>query len=236
MPGKHKQAGALTCPTAAVYGLRMMTIRDAEEQSDAAACAAIYGPYVSDSVVPFEAQPPTIEEMAGRISAAHAWVLAEHKQSHSAMRTDRGTGSGPRTARRRTSPSTLTPATTGQASGRALYARLFDELRAIGLWTLCAGITQPNDASNGLHHAIGLVPVGTYRRIGWKAGPPARRPESSSDWTSARASQAHPTARPEDHLSAPASVIPAVSATCRLDARGFRRSRVMPPPRAVARR
>jgi hypothetical protein len=28
----------------------------------------------------------------------------------------------------------------------------------------------PNDASNGLHRAMGFVPVGTYRRIGWKAG------------------------------------------------------------------
>ncbi len=54
--------------------------------------------------------------------------------------------------------------------GRALYTRLFEQLRAIGLWTLCAGITQPNEASNGLHRALGFVPVGTYRRIGWKAG------------------------------------------------------------------
>jgi phosphinothricin acetyltransferase len=48
--------------------------------------------------------------------------------------------------------------------------RLFEQLRTIGLWTLCAGITQPNDASNGLHRAMEFVPVGTYNRIGWKAG------------------------------------------------------------------
>ena len=48
--------------------------------------------------------------------------------------------------------------------GRALYTQLFAQLRAIGLWTLCAGITQPNDASNGLHRTMGFVPVGTYRR------------------------------------------------------------------------
>ena len=45
-----------------------------------------------------------------------------------------------------------------------------EQLRAIGLWTLSAGITQPNDASNGLHRAMGFVPVGTFSRIGWKAG------------------------------------------------------------------
>jgi phosphinothricin acetyltransferase len=54
--------------------------------------------------------------------------------------------------------------------GRALYTRLLEQLRARGLWTVCAGITQPNDASNGLHRAMGFTAVGTFRRIGWKAG------------------------------------------------------------------
>ena len=58
----------------------------------------------------------------------------------------------------------------GAGVGRELYTRLFDRLRELGLWTLCAGITQPNDASNGLHRSMGFTPVGTYRRIGWKAG------------------------------------------------------------------
>ena len=34
----------------------------------------------------------------------------------------------------------------------------------------CAGIALPNDASVGLHRAMGLEPVGVYKRIGWKAG------------------------------------------------------------------
>ena len=29
-------------------------------------------------------------------------------------------------------------------------------------------MTVPNDASSGLHRAMGFEPVGTYRRIGWK--------------------------------------------------------------------
>jgi phosphinothricin acetyltransferase len=29
---------------------------------------------------------------------------------------------------------------------------------------------QLQTTSNGLHRALGFVPVGTYRRIGWKAG------------------------------------------------------------------
>jgi L-amino acid N-acyltransferase YncA len=155
---------------AAVYGLRMLTIRDAERQSDAAACAAIYEPYVSDSVVSFEAQPPTVEEMADRISAAYAWVVAEHEG------VTLGYAYGSRHRERAAYRWAADVAVYIDAGhhrsgvGRALYTHLFEQLRAIGLWTLCAGITQPNDASNGLHRTMGFVSVGTYRRIGWKAG------------------------------------------------------------------
>ena len=36
--------------------------------------------------------------------------------------------------------------------------------------TAIAGMTLPNTASVGLHSAMGFKEVGTYRRIGWKAG------------------------------------------------------------------
>ena len=31
-------------------------------------------------------------------------------------------------------------------------------------------MTLPNDASVGLHRALGFEPVGTYRGVGWKHG------------------------------------------------------------------
>src|ERR1700751_6064277 len=57
----------------------MLTVRDATAE-DAAACAAIYAPYVLDTAVSFETVPPTVEEMAGRMAAAarkHAWLVLE---------------------------------------------------------------------------------------------------------------------------------------------------------------
>ena len=33
-----------------------------------------------------------------------------------------------------------------------------------------AGIALPNDASIGLHEAMGFTPVGIYRQVGWKMG------------------------------------------------------------------
>src|ERR1700742_2955867 len=45
--------------------------------ADAAACAAIYAPYVTDTVVSFETEPPGPDEMAARIAAAHEWLVLE---------------------------------------------------------------------------------------------------------------------------------------------------------------
>src|ERR1700682_4882664 len=49
---------------------------------DAAACAAIYAPYVTDTAITFETDPPSPAEMAKRISAAsrtHAWLVLENE-------------------------------------------------------------------------------------------------------------------------------------------------------------
>jgi L-amino acid N-acyltransferase YncA len=147
-----------------------MLIRDADPQRDANACAAIYAPYVSDSVVSFEERPPTAEETADRMRTAYAWVVAEHEGV--TLGYAYGSRHGERAAYRWAADVTVYIDSGHHRSGigRALYTHLFEQLRAIGLWTLCAGITQPNEASNGLHRALGFVPVGTYRRIGWKAG------------------------------------------------------------------
>ena len=54
-------------------------VRDATPE-DAAACAAIYTPYVRDTAITFESTPPSPAEMARRIAAAqraHAWVVLD---------------------------------------------------------------------------------------------------------------------------------------------------------------
>jgi phosphinothricin acetyltransferase len=55
-------------------------------------------------------------------------------------------------------------------TGRALYERLFERLAARGFCVAAAGMTLPNDASLGLHRAMGFEPVGIFRRIGYKHG------------------------------------------------------------------
>jgi L-amino acid N-acyltransferase YncA len=151
----------------------VMAIRHADPLRDAAACSAIYAPFVLDTAVSFEEQPPTPGEMRRRIeliSGTHPWLVAEdagtvigyaHASAHHERAAYRWAadvavyvGEGHRR----------------RGGGRALYGALLKLLERQGIQVACAGITLPNDASVALHEACGFEPVGVYRRIGWKAG------------------------------------------------------------------
>jgi L-amino acid N-acyltransferase YncA len=150
---------------------RAIEIRDADpDGEDARACAEIYAPYVTDSVISFEERAPSAEELAGRMRAAYVWLIAT--EGERAIGYAYGTRHQQRAAYRWAADvSVYIHAAHHRAGvGRALYRVLFERLTAAGLWTLCAGITQPNDASNALHRAMGFEPVGSFRRIGWKRG------------------------------------------------------------------
>ncbi|GAB4057244.1 GNAT family N-acetyltransferase [Catellatospora paridis] len=140
---------------------------------DAAACAAIYAPYVTDTAITFETESPTAAEMARRIEAAnqrHAWLVLEVDGTivGYAYGTEHRTRAAYRWAcdasiylqadRRRT------------GGGRALYTALLAILAARGYRRVMGGVTQPNEASMGLHRSFGFTDVGTYRSVGWKLG------------------------------------------------------------------
>jgi phosphinothricin acetyltransferase len=145
-------------------------IRDATDR-DAAGCRDVYAPYVTGSAVSFELEPPSVQEMAGRIAEAqrqHAWLVLED-----GGRVAGYAYGGPFMARPayRWSCSVsvyLEPGRRRTGAGRALYEALFERLAARGLRTALAGVALPNDASVGLHRALGFEPVGTYRAVGWK--------------------------------------------------------------------
>ena len=62
------------------------------------------------------------------------------------------------------------PAHHRQGVGRSLYQMLLHLLRLQGYNTCVAGITIPNDASEGLHAALGFRKIGVLHRAGWKFG------------------------------------------------------------------
>ncbi len=147
-------------------------IRDATGR-DAEACAAIYAPYVTDTAITFETEPPSAADMAERIATAqrdHAWVVLE--DGSEVVGYAYGGTLNPRAAYRWSCEVSvyLKRGRRRTGAGRALYEALFARLVERGLRVAVAGMTLPNDASVGLHEAMGFQPVGTYRRIGWKHG------------------------------------------------------------------
>lgn len=151
-----------------------LTIRPATPD-DAAACADIYGHYVRDTHVSFESEPPSTEEMARRIAgctARHAWLVAQAPGTQDVVGFAYGAPYSPREAYRWSVETSvyLEPGRRRTGAGRALYEALFERLAERGYRRLVAGLALPNDASLGLHVALGFEVVGTLREIGWKHG------------------------------------------------------------------
>ncbi len=149
------------------------TIRTADPESDAAACAAIYASSVEGSPTSFEEEAPSGAEMAERIegtSATHPWLVAEldgevagyayacaHRQRPAyrwSVDVSVYVAAGER----------------GRGHGAALYRELFRRLREQGFRMAFAGITVPNPASVALHESLGFRAVGLVREVGWKDG------------------------------------------------------------------
>jgi phosphinothricin acetyltransferase len=150
-----------------------LTIRDADPQGDAAACAEIYAPYVEDTPVSFEERAPDAAELAARIErygASHAWLVAEREGRVAGYAY--ATAFNERPAYRWSTSVSVYVAeeARGVGVGRALYEALFDRLHERGFRMACAGITLPNEASCGLHASLGFELVGVNREIGWKQG------------------------------------------------------------------
>lgn len=150
-----------------------LTIRDADPQRDAAACAEIYAPHVEESPVSFEERAPDAAELAARIErygASHAWLVAEREGRVAGYAY--ATAFNERPAYRWSASVSVYVAddARGAGVGRALYGALFDRLRERGFRMACAGITLPNEASCRLHESLGFGLVGVNREIGWKQG------------------------------------------------------------------
>lgn len=150
----------------------MIFVRPATAE-DAAACAGIYRPFVTDSWISFEIDPPDEITMAERMAAhgaSHGWLIAEIDGNVAGY----AYGSAHRTRQAyRTSCDVavyIDPAYARRGIGRALYSALLPHLGERGFHAAFAGIALPNPASIRLHEAMGFTPVGVYKEVGWKLG------------------------------------------------------------------
>ncbi|MDR3669675.1 MAG: GNAT family N-acetyltransferase [Holophaga sp.] len=139
--------------------------------SDAAAITAIYNPYVAGTIISFETDPVSEEEMADRIrriQETYPWYVREEdgvilgysyasqwksrKAYHFAVETT----------------VYVAPDQVRKGVGASLYRTLIPELRARGFHTAMGGISLPNAASVALHERCGFKWVATLPEVGWK--------------------------------------------------------------------
>ncbi|EJU12018.1 N-acetyltransferase GCN5 [Sphingomonas sp. LH128] len=141
--------------------------------ADAPAIQAIYAPVVERTAISFEETPPSVAEMAARITATmqdYPYLVAEldGEVAGYAYASQHRTRAAYRTsvdvtvyiaewARRR-------------GVGRALYGKLLPALAKRGFHAAFAGIALPNEGSIALHESMGFTPLGIYHEVGRKFG------------------------------------------------------------------
>lgn len=143
-------------------------------ESDGAALAAIYRPYVEDSRISFEEEAPDAAEMAARLRGSspgmHPWLVAEEQG-----RVLGYAASSPFRTRRAYRWAVeigiyLAADAHGRGIGKRLLAALLDLLERQGYVAAIGAIALPNPASVALHESLGFVAAGTYRGTGFKMG------------------------------------------------------------------
>lgn len=140
--------------------------------ADAAAIAAIYNHYVLHTVITFEEEVVTDDEMRQRIddtlAAGLPWfVWEEHGGVLGYAYASRWKS---RCAYRYAVESSiyLDKDATGRGLGTRLYVALIDALRAKSVHAIIGGIALPNPASVALSEKLGFRKIGQFEQVGWK--------------------------------------------------------------------
>jgi phosphinothricin acetyltransferase len=141
------------------------------QAADGAVVSEIYRPAVVERATSFEVDAPDAAEMSRRIAAClerFPWLVA--------VEDGRVVGyayASPHRSRPAYQWSVEVSAYVGEGAqrrgtGRELYEALFRVLGLQGFHNAYAGITLPNDPSEGFHRALGFAPVGVFRGVGYK--------------------------------------------------------------------
>ncbi len=144
-----------------------VTVRDAAA-TDAAAIAAIYAPLVTDTIISFEEEPPSATEMAERIAASHAWLVAE--EDGEVVGYAYAARFHPRAAYRWSTEISiyLAPAARGRGMGKRLLGELLERLKEMGFVNVFGGTSLPNAASERLLKSFGFKEIANWEHVGFK--------------------------------------------------------------------
>ena len=151
----------------------MAVIRLARPLSDARQVAAIYYPYVINTPITFESEPPDGAEMRSRIESVmekYPWLVCEHDGE--VMGYAYGSMFRSRSAYNWSVETTVyvREAAHGLGIGSALYSSLTESLRLQGFISAVGVIALPNEASVYLHEHLGFQKDGVLPKAGFKEG------------------------------------------------------------------
>jgi len=147
--------------------IRRATAGDAERVAD------IYNWYILNTIVTFETDvvsPQEIEKRIQETSMKHDWLVGEVNQKligyayYGPFRS--------RAAYNHTVESTiyLSQESIGKGFGRVLYAKLIESVNGRGFREAIGVIALPNPQSIALHRAMGFAEVGVLKGVGYKFG------------------------------------------------------------------
>jgi L-amino acid N-acyltransferase YncA len=141
------------------------------KETDAAHIARIYNHYILNTLITFEEQPVTPEEIVARIkgiTTEYPWLVYE--EDGRVVGYAYATRWKERSAYRRTVEAAiyLDVQVTGRHIGSQLTAALLDELRNRKTHSVLAGIALPNTASVKLCEKFGFAMVGQLKEVGYK--------------------------------------------------------------------
>ncbi|MBK26836.1 MAG: GNAT family N-acetyltransferase [Halobacteriovorax sp.] len=149
-----------------------MIIRNVEKK-DIQGILDIYTPFILDSITTFETEVPSLEEFEKRVLETNKkfpWLVAV--ENDVVLGYAYGSEHRSRCSYQWSCESSvyLAPEARRKGLGKKLYLELFKILKSQGFIQVLAGAALPNEASVGLHKAMGFTEVGTYKKIGYKKG------------------------------------------------------------------
>lgn len=141
--------------------------------ADSETLLEIYRPYVDESAISFELQPPSLAEFQKRISdkaGKYPWLVCEEDGAITGYTYAGEFRSRPAYAWTTETSVYVRQGLHGQGIGRALYTALLAILQEQGFVNVVGGITLPNPQSVGFHEKLGFRPVGRIQDAGFKLG------------------------------------------------------------------
>ena len=139
---------------------------------DAAACVAIYRPYVEDTAISWEIDVPAVTEMAARIAGlrdTHEWLVLQRDDRVIGFAYAQPLKRLPACSGRLRPASMSMPTITAPAAGGALHATAAPAHRS----RLSAGDCRHHPTQRGQQRPssiLGFQDAGLYRRVVWKHG------------------------------------------------------------------